>query len=411
MELSLRYTFDGDAVIADSVNHPAIRMFGAFWNKSPTPLNTTNNRWPGASWRLSEPATLDCGQDCAWNYFAAVCYHYGLAIDNALLGTVPLGLLQVTYGGTWVEEWTRAEVVPQCGPVPHSNSTTGQIWNAMVSPLVNYTTHVTLWYQGETNTESEADATHYGCAFRSMITDLRAHQLGSNKQFYFVLLAPAHNATNGSLPLIEGWRSQLQALSLPHTGVANTIDLGDVSPLINELHPRNKSLIGQRLARLALADLYRQPTLVARGPQWTNVTAQAVSGQAGQVRITIQYEAGAENSLLHVMGTAQCDSCCDGVSSALFGVRVLADDDGAGSAAEGAVYWPSRVDIDVVQRRVQAVVALPDANVKRVRVDFENADSWPQCALYNDANLPALPFSVYLKVAGSGVQHVRVAAN
>ncbi len=58
MELSLNYTFDGAAVIADSINHPAIRLFGAFWSKSPTPLNDTSNRWGGPSWRLNSPDAL-----------------------------------------------------------------------------------------------------------------------------------------------------------------------------------------------------------------------------------------------------------------------------------------------------------------------------------------------------------------
>ena len=150
MELSLNYTFDGFDAVADSVNHPALRLFGVFWNRSPTPLNDTNNRWGGPSWRTNSPDALYCGQDCAWYYFASTCYYYGLAIDNAMQGRVPLGLMQVTFGGTYVEEWTRAEVVPQCGPVPHSNTTTGQIWNAMVAPIINLTTHVTLWYQVST---------------------------------------------------------------------------------------------------------------------------------------------------------------------------------------------------------------------------------------------------------------------
>jgi hypothetical protein len=178
MEVSVIFTFGGAEAIADSIHHQSIRLFGVAWAKTATAANDTTNRWGGGSWRLASPDSLYCGPDCPWYYFASTCYYYGLAIDNALQGQVPLGLMQVTYGGTWVEEWTRAEVVPQCGPVPHPNSTTGQIWNAMVryalvhhffslarlcslllmpafaavccpqvSPLINYTASVTLWYQ------------------------------------------------------------------------------------------------------------------------------------------------------------------------------------------------------------------------------------------------------------------------
>ena len=147
MELSLNYTFGGAEAIADSVHHPSIRLFTVAWHKSATPLNDTANRWSGGSWRVASPEAVDCGPGCGFGYFASTCYYYGLAIDVALQGRVPLGLMQVTYGGTWVEEWTRAEVVAQCGAVPHNNATTGQIWNAMVAPVVNITTQLTLWYQ------------------------------------------------------------------------------------------------------------------------------------------------------------------------------------------------------------------------------------------------------------------------
>ena len=257
--------------------------------------------------------------------------------------------------------------------------------------------------QGETNTDSSEDALHYGCAFRTFITDLRRHQRGPSSPFYFVLLAPAHNATSTPLALIQGWQSQLQALTLPHTAIANTIDLGDVSPLINELHPRNKSLIGQRLARIALNELYGQTGLVTRGPTLladvsSSVRAERVNGSKSVLRVVMEYPPLAENSLLHVMGTAECSSCCDGVSSALFGVSVV--NSTSGSASTSAVYWPSQIDIDVEHRTLLAVLPPLPSSATRVRIDFENAVSYPECALYNADNLPALPFSVEVNVSG-----------
>lgn len=403
MELSLNYTFGGAETIADSINHPSIRLFTVAWNKSPVQLNDTQNRWSGSSWRVSSPEAVDCGPGCGFGYFASTCFYYGLAIDNALQGKVPLGLLQVTFGGTWVEEWTRAAVVPQCGEVPHNNATTGYIWNGMVAPVVNFTAHLTLYYQGETNTDSSADALHFGCMFRAMVTDLRGHQQrGQHAPFYFVLLAPAHNGTSTPRALIQGWQSQLEALSLPGTRIANTIDLGDVSPLINELHPRNKSLIGQRLARIALNDLYDQP-MVFRGPSLnvlTDIEAQLLN--RSHLSLTFRFPSSTETSLLHIQHTAECDSCCDGVSSALFGVTVL---------STGRRYLPPSIDIDVQAHTLRAVIELKATDARAlthfaaqpIRVDFEQVDSYPQCALYNEANLPALPFGVELTVSASPI--------
>ena len=228
-----------------------------------------------------------------------------------------------------------------------------------------------------------------------MISDLRRHQRGAASPFYFVLLAPAHNGTQR---LVQGWQSQLMALSLPNTAIANAIDLGDVSPLMTEFHPRNKSYIGQRLARIALNHLYGQ-TQVTRGPTLNasaDVRVERLDGS--QLRVTLVYPPTAENSMLHVMGTAECSSCCDGVSSALFGVSVVDGAHGGGGESGGTVHWPPHVDIDVEHHTLQAVLSVPNA-ISRVRLHFENAVSYPECALYNEANLPSLPFSVEVDVS------------
>ena len=238
--------------------------------------------------------------------------------------------------------------------------------------------------QGESNTDSSADALHYGCMFRVMIADLRRHQPRQDAPFFFVLFSPAHNGTNGSLPLIQGWQSQQTALALPNTGIANTVDLGDVSPLINELHPRNKSLIGQRLARLSLRHLYGQhigtlgPTLDLQSQIRARMT------QDDLLQLTLSYPMTAENSLLHVMGTAECDACCNSTPGGLLAVR-LGD----------VSYFPSSLSIDVTAYTVRADVRVAaGVNASSVELQFESYDSYPQCALYNADNLPALPFRV-----------------
>ncbi|MDB4766318.1 hypothetical protein OAG71_01385, partial [bacterium] len=55
--------------------------------------------------------------------------------------------------------------------------------------------------------------------------------------------------------------SQLNVLDLPHTSVANTIDLGHLT----NIHPKDKLPIGKRLALLAAHDTAGQE-VVARGP-------------------------------------------------------------------------------------------------------------------------------------------------
>jgi sialate O-acetylesterase len=79
-------------------------------------------------------------------------------------------------------------------------------------------------------------------------------------------MQPNHPASHSWAWMRE---SQLAALELPHTGVANTIDLGDVK----NIHPKDKAPIGQRLALLAARDTLGLD-LVASGPVFKSVAAQ-----------------------------------------------------------------------------------------------------------------------------------------
>ena len=59
----------------------------------------------------------------------------------------------------------------------------------------------------------------------------------------------------------------MKVQDLPHTGVANTIDLGDAQ----NIHPKDKAPIGKRLALLAAHDVNGKQ-VVARGPQFKDLT-------------------------------------------------------------------------------------------------------------------------------------------
>jgi len=61
--------------------------------------------------------------------------------------------------------------------------------------------------------------------------------------------------------------AQLGVLELPHTGVANTIDLGDAE----DIHPKDKEPIGKRLALLAARDVNGQD-IVGEGPIFKSMT-------------------------------------------------------------------------------------------------------------------------------------------
>ncbi|MDZ7721519.1 MAG: hypothetical protein U5R06_01525 [candidate division KSB1 bacterium] len=61
--------------------------------------------------------------------------------------------------------------------------------------------------------------------------------------------------------------AQMQALKLPHTGMAVTLDIGNPQ----NIHPANKQDVGARLARWALNRDYNRDVYVS-GPLYQNMT-------------------------------------------------------------------------------------------------------------------------------------------
>lgn len=122
-------------------------------------------------------------------------------------------------------------------------------YNSLINPILNLTAQGVVWYQGEGNTSR---AYSYRNLLPILIEDWRI-RFGSELAFYIVQLPI--NAKKQDQPGDSTWaelrEAQSMTLSLPKTGMAVTIDGRDP-----QLHPRDKSQIGQRLARVALAKTY-----------------------------------------------------------------------------------------------------------------------------------------------------------
>ncbi|MDZ4772698.1 MAG: sialate O-acetylesterase [Planctomycetota bacterium] len=128
---------------------------------------------------------------------------------------------------------------------PHTPSS---LYNAMIAPLTRFTFRGAIWYQGESNRKRAAQ---YESLFVGMIEDWRARFSNATWPFYFVQIAPFDYAgdTGEAAELRE---AQRRALRLAATGMVSTIDLGEAQ----DIHPRNKRPVGERLASIALAKTY-----------------------------------------------------------------------------------------------------------------------------------------------------------
>ncbi len=129
------------------------------------------------------------------------------------------------------------------------------IYNSMVHPFINTKISGVIWYQGESNVERAAE---YAKTFPLLINSWR-EKFGKDLPFYFVQLSTFNNDGNSNegCPWAELREAQTQTLSLKNTGMAVTTDVGNP----NDIHPRNKKPVGDRLANLALKNGIYSPVL------------------------------------------------------------------------------------------------------------------------------------------------------
>jgi sialate O-acetylesterase len=140
------------------------------------------------------------------------------------------------------------------------------LYNAMIAPLINYAIKGFLWYQGEANSGRAAE---YEKLFPALIMDWRKKWALGDLPFLYVQL-PNFMEVN-YLPSESQWASlrdaQLKTLSVPNTGMAVAIDLGEW----NDIHPDRKKEVGDRLALLAEKMVYGNKSVIASGPLYQSI--------------------------------------------------------------------------------------------------------------------------------------------
>jgi len=187
--------------------------------------------------------------------------------------------------GTWMRKTeqqypalsadARASLPVAPGVEPISWQASSHLFNAMIYPLIPYAINGVIWYQGENNIER---AYQYRKTLPLMITDWRNRWGQGNFAFYICQLANKNDkpAAPGDSSWAELREAQSLTLSVPNTGEAVLIDLGDS---VN-IHPRNKKDVGARLSALALAETYGHK-IVGSGPAY-----QSMQVDGDKIRVT-----------------------------------------------------------------------------------------------------------------------------
>jgi sialate O-acetylesterase len=158
--------------------------------------------------------------------------------------------------------------LPQNAPAPPAAPVKGTLhwmpvpsqYNAMLHPLVPYAIRGAAWYQGESNVGNSRYARH----LQILIRDWRRRWGQGDFPFYLCQL-PGFGPPQAA-PQESTWAAcremQMAALMQPNTGIANLIDTCEDG----DLHPLNKQDVGDRLARIALANTYGVTDVAWSGP-------------------------------------------------------------------------------------------------------------------------------------------------
>lgn len=261
-----------------AANYPQLRMFMATTKKSYAPESEIRGEW-----KMATPENAPA--------FSAVAYLFGRDLQQAL--KVPVGMVVVAYGASTAESWiSRPVLAGDAAMTPmlthfdelyhfykaHPDATTDQapaapqtinsrpgkpgplrdpvqdqhqptvLYNGMVHPIVPFAMRGVIWYQGESIVGGKAGVALYPQVMEALVKDWRAQWGEGNFPFYCVQLPPLKNTSNN--PMVR--EGQAKLLSLPNTGMAVTLDVGDP----DNVHPKDKAPVGDRLSRIALANVY-----------------------------------------------------------------------------------------------------------------------------------------------------------
>lgn len=133
------------------------------------------------------------------------------------------------------------------------------LFNGMIAPLIPYAIKGVIWYQGESNC---AKALEYRTLFPRLIADWREKWGKGDFPFLFVQIAPYKD----DVPELREAQF-LTWKNTPNTAMVVTTDVGDA----DNIHPKQKEPVGQRLALAARALAYGGE-IEYSGPQYDAVT-------------------------------------------------------------------------------------------------------------------------------------------
>lgn len=259
--------YHSNQTIANVNKHLPIHLFQAHYHSSKVELDNLDG-----SWNEHE------GKAVA--NFSATAYYFGLQLYQSL--QIPIGLINSSKGGSKIEPWIPKDVLKlfpnislkhlEQGVVIDKPEEQGAVlYNAMIHPLKNLTIKGVIWYQGESNLSAPIQ---YESLLPCFVGALRKLFRKSDLPFYYVQIAPFTYGDKDGQQAALFRESQMKCEKyISHSGMVVLTDAGTEF----SIHPFNKQLVGERLAYMALSNLYGMTGISSIYP--TYESKQIVNGK------------------------------------------------------------------------------------------------------------------------------------
>ncbi len=185
-------------------------------------------------------------------------------------------------------DWKYQDSAPlaKTTPVPMQTAdnpnVTTVLYNGMIAPLIPYGIKGAIWYQGESNA---GRGMQYRTLLPTMIKDWRSRFGVGEFPFFIVQLANFTPVVDQ--PIQEGWADLreaqlLTAETLPKTGIAVALDIGDAG----DIHPKNKQEVGRRLGLSADAIAYGDKV------EYSGPLYRSMKVEGDKIRLTFDHLGG-----------------------------------------------------------------------------------------------------------------------
>lgn len=198
-----------------------------------------------------------------------------------------LGDISISDGWKMKVEGPKQPPAADAGPQPQPPMTTNDpnfpetLYNGMLYPLAPYGIRGAIWYQGESNA---GRAVQYKSLLSTMIKDWRQIFRQGDFPFYIVQLANfmAPSQTQFDSAWAELRDAQDKVGQEKNNGVATILDIGEA----NDIHPRNKRDVGERLALIALNKDYK------KNVEWQGPRLDKVSFSGATATVSFSHSKG-----------------------------------------------------------------------------------------------------------------------